>query len=774
MRWTWALPFILCALAPSARAQTVLMDVPLALQAPRYDGIMMAWYDGTRFWVDVAELTTLLGYEVYAADSLQVTARDARRSLAFDAVNGTVEVNREARLVDMESMLGPEGQMLVHLDALQIVFDPDLEWDEAGLTLRVSSAAILFDPTKFGRRKRLGSEPPARVLFPRERKLLGGVHLNYDLRHIWSRESGSAWSARVRTTAAMAGGVVRANLSRRNPSASYTLTMNQSWLTRLQISYRSGAQLPSVRVTNRPLTPIRIFGERTLRGQTLPHAIVRAKVGGTPTDQAQADRSGQYALRVPIFYGTTRSSIEVEPLGEDPMPPIYTYDLTPRSALQRGRLEYDAQMDPQSARSSAVVSYGVSNRLTVRGTGGLKPTRTVAGVTVRLLNALIMEADTDVLQGTGAVRFRSWRPGGSFEMEYNRYQADYQVLTGTGLLQYGRLSVSGGVSHRRFPTADPITEISPSIGWYSQSGIGASLRGKWIVEQPDILSASSQVSWSRSIRRNLIRISAGTEVGQRKIQKVQSALRFSSRRWLLAVQGERDIEQGRSQLRVSAQLETDWAWLGIDSRIDAEDVRLTQRARGTVGIDRGIIFSAIVQDNAQAVFRVFVDDNLNGKLDDTEQAMRAPRLDLHSHPLHRRTSGEFRAMNLSPNETYTVTLLAESITNPLLYPVTGYEFAFVAEAGRTRYIDIPLQLLPLVEGQVTGWTGAHELLSVVVSGMGIERTLDVYRDGAFFTQIPAGIYDISVLDRITLEVLAHEVHTLDHSSPQILIDLGAQ
>ena len=334
-------------------------------------------------------------------------------------------------------------------------------------------------------------------------------------------------------------------------------------------------------------------------------------------------------MRLPLFYGTTRSSIEVEPLGEDPMEPEFMYYLTPRSALPRGRLQYDLRA---SDRGTMEIAYGVSNFWTVRGTGGIKPNRGIAGVTARLLPAVVAEADADLIQGTGSARLRHWQGRSGLEVDYRRYRDNYHVLTGTALFQFRELSVSGAISHRRFPNAFSTTEISPSLRWYSRSGIGASLTGRWLAGQPDFPSMSPQVSWRRSVRRSLVFISGGVNLEDGKVRAYRSSLRVSDGRWSFAVQGDRGRGRRQSQLRLSLQLNTDWAWIGANSRVTKDDVRVMQRVRGTVGIDRGLSFSAIVQNNSQAVFRVFVDQNLNGTLDDTEHPLPGPQINLHSHP----------------------------------------------------------------------------------------------------------------------------------------------
>ena len=409
--WFCILTF-LCVF-PAEAQQTILLRVPVSVQAPGNNGMMTAWTDGERYWVDIAYLTMFLGYEVEVMDEGSlVIARDARGILTFDARQGILTVNREERITGMETMFGTKEQLLIHLDALQVAFGSDLSWDEDALTLRLSSRATLFDPGQFGQRNKLGAERPVNVLFPRRRRILGGMRINYNLSHQWNLEDGHVFDAGGVVSAAMLGGVVRSAISPENPNVSYTFETSSPLLTQVGVSWARGMQLPSLRATNAPLVPRRIFGERTLDGTTIPHAIIRGKVGGTLVEQVQADREGRYAVRVPVFYGTTRSSVEVQPLGEPPMDEVFYYDLTPQTSLPPGTVQYDLSFEPDQKRMTADARIGVHRRLTLQGRGGMNPARARAGATLRVGGTLYTEMSADVLNESGFVRVHLWKSQG--------------------------------------------------------------------------------------------------------------------------------------------------------------------------------------------------------------------------------------------------------------------------------------------------------------------------------------------------------------------------
>ena len=771
-RWFCILIFLV---APAAAAQkTVLFRAPVSVQAPGHNGMMTAWTDGERYWVDIAHLTKFLGYEVEVMEEGSlVIARDARGILTFDAGAGTLTVNREERLTNMETMLGTKGQLLIHLDAIQTAFGSDLSWDEDTLTLQLSSRATLFDPGQFGQRNKLGSERPVDVLFPRRRRILGGLRINYNLRHQWSETGGHTFDAGGTVSAAMLGGVVRSVISPDNPNVNYTFETGSPLVTRVGVSWARGMQLPSFRVTNAPLVPRRIFGERTLNGTTIPHAIVRGKAGGTLVEQVQADREGRYAVRVPVFYGTTRSSVEVQPLGEPAMEEVIYYDLTPQTALPPGTVQYDVSFEPDQNSGTAEARIGVHRRLTLQGRGGMNPTRARAGATLRVGSALYTEVSADVLHETGFIRASLWRSRGGGELSYHRYGAGTQNFQVNGRWQFERVSLGTRISHRLRPPSDPVTEITPRVSYYSGKGVSASLGANWVMGQEGLPSLTPRLAWSRSFLHMLFRVGAGVDMREGEVRVLRGSVRLSSRWWSFVLEANQTRPTGDLGVRVRSQLRTDWAWLGVNAHRKDSTFSIESRLQGSVNIDaRGIHLGSDYHDYSQAVFRVFVDENLNGKRDAGERLLPNSSLHLHGPGVRRAPNGELRSERLSPNETYTVELLVESIRDPSLFPNTGYEFAFVAESGRTRYIDIALQRLPQIRGRVLGWTGAYEVLQVVmVGGIGgkrIERMLDVYRGGPFFTQLLPGEYEVILRDQLTDQVVTKQTLTVTRSRRQTL------
>ena len=749
--------------------QTVLLEAPLVLQAPGHEGVLPAWYDGKGFWVEPEMLMERLGYEIFLSDSTQLIARDRNLAVTFDYAAEQITVNTEVRWAGGFAMSGDSDQMLITMEALQSAFGADMEWDEAGLTLRLSSAARLFDPAQFGPRRHLSVESGEEVLFGRERTLLGGLHIGYQIDHRWGNQEARTLSWSLRTAASAFGGTLRWKYSRSSSIVTYRYTMRRTWLTQLETGVTQSRGTPTLRFSNRPLVPRRVHRERILEGITIPHAIVRGKVGGFATEQVQADRDGRYAVRVPVFYGSTYSEIEVEPLGGDPEMVMDYHNLTPPELLRSGTIEYDVLLG-RSGRGE--FAWGLAPRLTLHAMGTLDPRRGRFGAAALPLPTLTLDADYEFVEQAARGYLRWWRPWGGLHTRYHyrRLPAPSQDLTTAASVSAGELSLHGDLSHRTSDGADAATTLGTTLGWQFLQMLDLQAGGSWGL-QAEEFALRATLRGNLPFARPRIRVHAGVQMRDHTDARMQGGLHVYGKAWYTSVQLEQDPERGELGITATVQLNTDWAW--ISARTQKRGARLThaQQMRGTILFGRDIRFSASHRETTQAVFRFFLDANLNRELDDHELLSLHPRVTIHGRTVNHHASGEITVQGLDPHQTYPVHIDRQSIPDPFLVPVTGYDFSFVATPGRTRYMDIALQVLPVVTGRLTGGSGAYAALGIVLYDRGKVKQLEVYSDGGFITQLPAGEYPITVINRLTEEVILQDVLTIDAGTATAIIQL---
>lgn len=758
------LPHVLSAQQP------VFLEAPLVLQAPGYEDVLPAYYDSEMFWIAPAPLMERLGYEIPLSDSTQLIVRDRSRAISFDYSAHRIVVNTEEVWTGEFSMSGPDGEMLVTVASLQSAFGADMEWDQAGLTLRLSSAATLFDPAQFGRRRHLSIEPREEVLFGRERTLFGGFHVGYSVDHRWKPGAGRTLSWVTRTTANVAGGTLRWQYSRRFSGITYTYTLSSPWLTRIQIGQADhpGRAL-SLRISNRPLVPRRVHRQRTLRGTTLPHAIVRGKVSGFSTDQVQADRDGRYAVRVPIFYGSTHSEVEVEPLGGEPEMVMDYHNLTPQRLLPRGAIEYDLSL---SESGSGSLSWGIAPHLTLHAEGRLRPQRGVLGATALLRPTLYMDTEADMISRSGIGLLQWWQSWGGVNARYRvqRTPDAAQDFSAAAMIAGKKASLQAELAHRAAENTASSTSLGTTLGWQFLELFEFRAGGNWRL-QSESATLRADVWGTFLARRTRVRARAGVEARDQKDISYRGGTHLFGRTWTGAVQLEYFARSGELGITASAQINTDWVWMNTGIRYRGAQVEHIQSVRGAILFGKDIRFSAIYRESTQAIFRFFVDANVNGELDSGETLFLYPRIQIPTIAVSHRPGGEVAAINLEPHRTYSVQILPESITDAVLYPVTGYRFSFVATPGRTRYIDIALQPLPFVSGRLTGWDTGYASLRIELYDRGERRELDVYSDGGFIVNIPAGEYPLTVIDRLTGTVVMQDALIVRSGMNQVMITL---
>jgi len=747
----------MCVLyAPFAPAQPILMEAPLVLQAPGFRGVWPSWYDGERFWVEPHPLMELLGYEIMVSDSMALSIRDSRHSIRFDYTANRIEVNGEAVVEGAFAMRGGEG-MLSTLEALQEAFGADMVWDESALTLTLSASAQLFDPTQFGSRTLADTERLENVLYPRQRSWVGGVHVGYTLAHRSRAMEGRSLSYDGRVTADIAGGTARWVMSQGGAVFGYTLDIPRRWITRITARH-SGAGGLGMQLSNRPLSPRTIHRDATLSGVTVPHAIVRGKVFDSVTEQVQADHEGRFTIRHPVFYGTTEATVEVEPLGGEPVSLIEVDRLTPYELLPPGDVEYDLTVSQSPAGQ---VAWGVSRALTLLASATHTPRTATLRATLLPLPTMHTSAEVDVLSLSGAAHLRWWRTWGGVNADIHIQQSPVltQHWSTSATVAGRRQSLYVRALHRRTENVPPQTLLTSTLIW--RWGQTLSLRGgvtfqSWS-EPPVSFSPGVTYTFPLAKPRLHLRIS-GASAG-REVESFRVGTYMTGRAWSLGLEGLRSVEDAETELRGSFQLNTEWAWFDARAGRGADGFEHSQTLRGAVMVGEDIRFGALYEERTQAVIRLFRDTNLNGVLDATEPLNLRHQLNVSHLTVHHRPNGEVVVPNLTPHDTYTVTLLSSSIPDPLLYPATGYRFAFVATPGKTRYIDIPLQRLPTLSGQLTGWSGSYTVLQVHAARISSPNELseqpphilDVYQDGVFLAQLPPGSYRITVINLLTDE-----------------------
>ena len=721
----------------------VLLEVPLMVQAPGFHAVVRAYHDGERFFVDAAPFFERLGYTV-ERHGLQLQAADTGRQLALDFARMRATRTGAAPVPLHGNAIFSEGRYLVAVQSLQHLFGSDVFFDESRLSLQLSTVAESFDTFALGPRAYAGSEVPGPLRFGRRRHILGGVTASWHVSRQWRRGMPSPVEGDVQFATSMLGGSVRGTLGR-TPEATYLFDRpGRAHLTRVEIGRMApdGTKpLDAIRLSNMPLAALHRQRTETLKGRAAPHAMVEAVIGGQVVDRARVGQGGHYRLRVPAYYGSTEALVRVHPLGGAPAYQERHYVLATPSLVPPRRLYYDAVIADGGALH---VRYGIGPRLTARMAARQRGAVHI-GIAASPVPYVVLAAEIARPLKLAQASAHLWRRHISAETVFTNVRGDMQghfAIRGQwrqlGAQVSGFMSrMRGGWTARRF---------MPSVSWHGRSGFAARLQ-----VQAARYGGLGRTHWHATAGRAFTLRAGGMHFGAfvrgaRALHSGGLEVLFSTRH--LSVDLAIAYDPVTRQVSGQATLQLRTGALGFASRMATGGAH-RHSAYGSISVGPGIRLARAMRDETAALLRLFEDRNGNGALDPGELLMPDVEVQLFHAPLRRTPSGALRAMYLQPYAAYQVRILEQSIRDPWLRPQTGYAFSFIADPGRTKVLDIPLQRVPLVRGRVHAFERPNARLRVRALARGaLVATAPVYRDGGFALRLPPGRYVLQLDDGV--------------------------
>jgi len=107
-----------------------------------------------------------------------------------------------------------------------------------------------------------------------------------------------------------------------------------------------------------------------------------------------------------------------------------------------------------------------------------------------------------------------------------------------------------------------------------------------------------------------------------------------------------------------------------------------------------------------ATFRFYVDSNANNKFDEDEEIIKGGNVKMGTSVIDREESGIIRARELDPYTIYSVDIDQNGIRNPLLVPGIK-RFSFVADPNTVKNIEIPFYIAGEIDGKVSRKIGTN-------------------------------------------------------------------
>ena len=741
--------FLLVFALHVATAQ-VLMEVPLLLEVPGKEQMVRAWYDGEIFIVDGKELFHALGFTVQFQGS-RLEALDAHRRHVFACAGLPEDNSCRILLSDLLSSFG---------DALY--FDRDR------LELRASSVASTFDVRALRARKDAWVEVPGPHLFDRTRALWGGLMASWRVRH-------DAFGLRpyIRFTGSVLQGTVGIDVGDNHTWVYRYDRPGSKWLTQVEAGrYRTGRYsngIIGLSITNVPLARQHLQRVRTIQGQSAPHALIQAVISGEVVDQVQADAEGYYELQAPAWYGTTKLEVRTQPLGGLRATTELHHQLTPASLVPPKKVYYSAH-----AREDAYaldLQYGVHERLTLRGAWTHAKGRSEAssGFTFSPVTFLALSGQLDFPSTRWLTTLRVWRSG----LHLNAYvDAQHGAFTNTNIAASAgkgpfSLLLRGGqsvlVGRYRSLNLYPEIWLHHHTGLMMQANWGLNrLRGP-------LVQAVTSHSWRIAAGWSFARLRLITYAERDYTQEVYGAEGLLTlRQKSLTFSAGWDINHQVPVASLSVQVTSPFGRLFAHGQRNAHGFTHSQQAQGSVHIWPGLALTPSGHQESAAELRIFEDINDDGKQDANERIL--PHIDaqLYQGGWTRLKTGALYSAHLEPYQRYQVRILEASVRDPLLHPATGWTFSFTADPGRRKVIQVPMQQLVRVVGQVTALDRAPLRLKVLLNS---EEHAEVYRDGGFALQVRPGRYTLTIIDVLDQEAIAEKSIEVGTALIRVNIDL---
>ena len=751
-------------------ADRTFLAVPIAVQAPGLpETFVKAYHDGSVFWVDVAALLELVGFTV-GVDGLVLSAADAERRFLLDYDARQLTVGDEPPLFLWSELHHSDGLFMVAVGSLKKFFGDDVTWDDARLVLRLSTAASHFATAALGPRRFLGGEVAGPLRFGLERRLVGGGVVSWHASSQWYRGRPLHHQASATYTLSALGGAVHGTVGThgQSPAVSYTFARPRSvLLTRLEVGtqvVQGITRTGGVRISNQPLVSPHVQRTGTVRGRVEPHAVVEVLAAGQVTDRAQADGLGRYELRVPAYYGTTEAVVHVRPLGGLPSYERREYVLTTAALALHRRVYYDAAYGPEE--TVARVRYGITPRVTARAAGGTEGEYQL-GITGSPLPSVVLSASAGWPLHLAAASGQLWSRGLRVHATYVSTDGSRTAqLAGSG--QWRRWS--GQMAGSSYQTAEGARtrQLAPSIAYYGRGGL--SLRQQLQLADHDGVfrrTWRSALGYTRSAWGSGLHLALFARGGQELTTGGQLLVSF--RQVFLGITADYTPATRALAGHITLQLRTPAG--SVRSRMDSRGSH-THSGYGSVSVGPGVRLGAGGLDDAAALIRVFDDRNRNGRRDADDPILDEVEVHVWHAAQSRRADGAVRVSYLSPYTAYQVQLVEQSIRDPLLRPTTGYSFSFMADPGRTKLIDVPLQRLPLVRGRVHAAGLALSRLRVeILRGSETVATAPVYRDGGFAVRLEGGYYELRVVDVVDGAVRGTQPLEVPRSSSTLDVDV---
>lgn len=578
---------------------------------------------------------------------------------------------------------------------------------------------------------------------------------------------------------------------------------DQTWLTKLTIGQATTDGFTrnaytGIRLSNEPIEPRRLFDEFVVDGETIPESEVELYLNNSLIDYQQSDELGNYRFLTPISYGSSQLDLRIYgPTGqiiERSTRIQIPFTFQPKGVfnytLNAGRLDNPIFGETtQNLTAQGSGSYGVTDWLTAKvgaeyyeGLSDGMPSLT-SSLSSRIMTNYILTLETASDAYYRGIFNVIYPNSASFNIDYtdfisgsniyNPANEDKRIVASAfypftilGLpfnlraTTFSRIRASTNSTSFKVDANSRIGKLNLRVG-YSDRYTGQIN----LLDPTNSAYFESSATYNISRNRNIPPYIRGVFLRaqmryQPSFEQIESAEFLISRN--VFDQGRFQLSYGRNfvskfnSLRFSLVVNFDKFRTSSTYSNIRNSGNFSQNIRGSIGYDTNynnlLLTSRDQVGRAATAIKLYVDNNGDGKLDDSDSIIEENAVRLQSSGASSIIKdGVIYHTQMQPYYYYNMEINKSAIKNPMLVPEFE-KFGLISDPNRFKKVEIPFYMSGVLEGVVErqqsnntrSGIGGLKVLLTQTNG-DFSKELRTFSDGSFYDyELPPGEYELRV------------------------------
>lgn len=728
-----------------------------------FSNTVTAYYFNDMIFYPVAKILDELriNYEVSNGGDLvkgKFITNDLSYKIDFASLSASIgEKNISFSNTDL---LKVDGKYYLLPEILENLFDMNMKMNFGNLTVTITSKAklpvLIFNEFASGRNKLSKdiTEESAPLLYQKERSIFNLGFIDYSINGNYSRNSDPIYNYDIMTGTEILGGnlntTLKGSINQKNDKTffenmsksfiwNYTLN-NNPYLNQINVGemINSGlthSKITGIRVTNTPVELRTTFDKFTITEKTIPNSDVELYLNNRLYDFKKADALGNVFFEVPITYGSNDIYLKIfSPTGE-----IITNEkkvLVPSGFLPAGSIDYNAAYGVTGLSDdkyySADVAAGITNWLTnkigfekIENDLFSKPVW-YNSLSARILSEYYLNVTTAPDAFYSASLNANLKSRASFEMMFTKFQEN-PIYNKTNLNNeimirglvpfdlFGNTFITRALvrNHNYLNNSNTLKfDIEQGL---NLSGFNASVnfshtKNDFNTDSESVNKVSlgtyfytSKIPLLDFLKNNVINTKVDYNFSKKELEAFHTTLTSNITNSIKLQLGFRTgFTKGSTSLTAQFAFDMPFA----RNYVSMSNNSVSTLIQGSLGLDMSdkkieYSFHNRPQVGSSAViFRMFHDENNNGKYDSGEEIIDDINLNLRNvGTIGKNSQNIHQAIELNPNIEYVVEINDISPKYPTLFPMNK-RFSFVPSANVYKKVDIPFYRTQEVFGSV--------------------------------------------------------------------------